>query len=201
MTRFELKHTGDKDEVLREWELLRDCINTRAKEQLSCFHKFNSYSLLMFFKNRKPLRVRETHSQTIRTARTDKWLNLWAETGIGTLNIKTSIRDTLKELWPARRTVDCEPCFTYFDGYFGSNNLWDNVQSARRENFNVVDTITDWFNAHTFEDILNDIVINNGDNIQQRNFKFTTWKDGKLYSKIERHDGDELMEGPPGWGL
>ena len=205
MTRYQLKHTEDKDKVLREWELLRDCINTRAEERHTNGDMyFNSYSLLMFFKNRKPLRVRETNSRTIKPARTDKWLRLWAETGIGTLNIKTSPRESLKELWPARRTIGGEPCFTYFDGYFGNCTLWTDIRGARRENLSIVDTITNWFDCHTFQQILDDIVITSGygqQDTQQRNFKFTTWKGGELYSKIERHDGEEVLEGPPGWKM
>ena len=70
MSRFELKHTEDKDELIREWELLRDCINTKSEEGSN---PFNAYSLLMFFKNRKPMRVRETNSQSISPSRTDRW--------------------------------------------------------------------------------------------------------------------------------
>jgi|TARA_Y100000310_G_scaffold48370_1_gene44836 hypothetical protein len=195
MTRFELKHTGDKDEVFREWKLLRDCINTRAEER----NNINSYSLLMFFQSRKPLRIRETHSQSISPARTDRWLKLWAETGIGTLNIKTSPRETLKELWPARRTIGGEPCFIYFDGYFGNHNLWESVCEARRESISVPDTIVDWFVEHNIQDIFDDITIDRDET--GRNFKFTTWKHGELHNIITRNQGEELMEGPPDWGF
>jgi len=194
MTRYQLTHTGDKEELIREWEHLRDCINTKSKEG---DNPFNAYSLLMFFKNRKPLRVRETRTPSIDPTRTDKWLNLWAETGVGTLNIRTSKFEGLNELWPSRRSLNGEPCFTYFEGYYGNNNLWENVCEARKERQNVPDRIAEWFELRDFEQILCDITVDEGDT--GRNFKFTTWKDGELYAKIERHGEDETMDGPPGW--
>jgi len=215
MSRFELKHTEDKDELIREWELLRDCINTKSEEGSAVHkllqndyafpatvHPFNAYSLLMFFKNRKPMRVRETNSQSISPSRTDRWLKLWAETGTGTLNIRTSRFEGLNELWPARRSINGEPYFTYFEGYYGNNNLWENVCEVRKEKQNVPNRIVDWFELRNFAQILNDIVVSNGvSDPRRRNFKFTTWKDGELYSKIERHEGEEVMEGPPGWKM
>ena len=194
MSRFELKHTEDKDELIREWELLRDCINTKSVEGNN---PFNAYSLLMFFKNRKPMRVRETNSQSISPSRTDRWLKLWAETGTGTLNIRTSRFEGLNELWPARRSINGEPYFTYFEGYYGNNNLWENVCEVRKEKQNVPNRIVDWFELRDFEQILCDITVDEGDT--GRNFKFTTWRDGELYAKIERHGEDETMDGPPGW--
>ena len=194
MTRYQLQHTEDKDKLINEWKVLRDCINTKSEEG---DNPFNAYSLLMFFKNRKPMRVRETNSQSSSPSRTDRWLKLWAETGTGTLNIRTSKFEGLHELWPARRSINGEPCFTYFEGYYGNNNLWETVCAARRNQQSVPDAIVNWFEVRSFNTILCDITVDEGDT--GRNFKWTTWKDGELYAKIERHGEDETMEGPLGW--
>ena len=73
MTRFELKHTGDKDEVLREWELLRDCINTRAEEKNNINSSYNSsLCWLLFIVHYIKVRKKNTNKKTnCLCARTD----------------------------------------------------------------------------------------------------------------------------------
>ena len=190
MSRYTLEHESFDTNKERS-EAVDTFLNVLLKEP-----NINSYSLLLFFENRSPMKIVQNKKpmKISNDGLTRTYIDEWIDSGKGTLVLQTSIHSSMNEVYP-HRTVsgDGNMQFHYFSGNFGNKRLWQLVTEARRRKRNVPDTVSRFFKSNNFNEIYEIIKIQNNDEEygeedeeNYRNFNFSTYIDGKEVLTIRR---------------
>ena len=152
----------------------------------------NSYSILMFFRDAIPLRIR---SNKISTLTLDKGkllssLERWSTDGQGPMIIRTSSRKHMNDIYPSKTVRESthydgsdehRVYFHYYDGRYGNRDLWRLVRSARDYNTSVGKAVTRFFQQRSLSQCFNDIrhserVDYNEDYVRTpRDFRYTVY--------------------------
>ena len=190
MTRFTLEH--ESFDTNRDRAKAFDTLFNLALEE----PKINSYSLLLFFQNRSPMRIVQNNKPLKLTADglTRTYIDEWIAEGKGTLVIQTSIHYSMNEVYPHRSVSgDGKMLFHYFSGKFGNGQLWNLVSETRNRKNNVPETVSNFFKRNNFNDVYEIIKVQNNDEeygeedeINYRNFDFSTYCDGKQVLTVRR---------------
>ena len=200
MTRFTLEHESFDTDKERA-EAFDTLFNLALDEP-----KINSYSLLLFFQNRSPMRIVQNNKPLKLTAEglTRTYIDEWIDSGKGTLIIQTSIHYSMNEVYPHRSvTTNGTMLFHYFSGKFGNGQLWNLVSEARSRKNSITETVSNFFKRNNFNDVYEIIKVQNDDNHEEgddyyeepnyRNFDFSTYSDGKQVLTVRRTaDGGEF---------
>ena len=173
----------------------------KAKEKCE-----GSFSMLMFFEHRKPLRIRSNKPATIGTGdRTLEAIDLWCEDGRGNMIIKTSSRHHMNDIYPSKslrevsrygeETVE-EIYFHYYTGNYGNHRLWGAVANARNHGGIIGDAVADYFKRYSLEYITEDIKYDdeNGETIY-RDFEYSVYDSrGECILQVGRNAEDGEYE-------
>ena len=126
-----------------------------------------SFSVLMFFRNRKPLRIRSNRTETMGMGdKTLEAIDDWCEYGNNSMIIKTSTRHHMNDIFPTKSIKEFtdyggdlseEIFFHYYTGRYGNQHLWNAVSNSRNRGRKIGDAIKDYFITYDLQTIMDDI--------------------------------------------
>ena len=179
-----------------------------------------AYSILMFYKDRIPIRIRNNqmsssrpmNSDTFQLSATEKaWVDEWITGGKGIMVMETTKYDSINDCYPARTlnegysddgTPITTPRFHYFTGRFGSGAFWDVVRTARRRNYNVPTEVVKYMRGYNISQIMDSIRIYDEETEEytDRNFNYSVYEDGECILAFGRNEeeGDYQHYTPDG---
>lgn len=150
--------------------------------------EFDSFSILMFFRNRKPLRIRSNVSESFgKGERTNDAIEQWTNYGQGPMIIKTTSRSHMNDIYPSKSMKEFpeydgdlkeEIFFHYYEGKYGNQDLWRMVYESRRNpNTTVGDTVKNYFMNREIGTIMEDIKFYDSeeDDYTYRDFEYTVY--------------------------
>ena len=173
-----------------------------------------SYSILMFYENRIPIRIRNNRRASSRPMNSDKftlsntekaWIEEWITGGKGIMIMETTKYDSINDCYPARTlnegysddgTPITTPRFHYFTGRFGSGEFWETIRSARRRNYNVPMEVVKYMRRHHRSDIMDSIRLYDEENEEytNRNFSYSVYDDGECILAFGRNEDEGEYE-------
>ena len=166
-----------------------------------------SFSILMFFTNGKPLRIRSNITSSIGTGdRTLEAIDEWCLNGRGSMIIKTSTRHHMNDIFPTKSIKEFtdyggdlseEIFFHYYTGKYGNQHLWNAVSNSRNRGRKIGDAIKDYFITYDLQTIMDDIVVNDegDDEYTYRDFEYSVYDSrGQCILQVGRNEVDGEYE-------
>ena len=166
-----------------------------------------SFSVLMFFRNRKPLRIRSNRTETMGMGdKTLEAIDDWCECGKNSMIIKTSTRHHMNDIFPSKTVKEFtdyggdlyeEIFFHYYTGKYGNQLLWSAVNQARNSGTIVGDSIRDYFKNRDLEFITRDIAFHDedADEYTDRNFEYSIYdRQGECILQVGRNEEEGEYE-------
>ena len=170
-----------------------------------------SYSILMFYEDRIPIRIRNNRRASSRLADEDgfsisdteqAWVDEWITNGKGIMVMETTKYESINDCYPARTLNEgldddgeplTTPRFHYFSGRFGNGDLWGVVNAARRRKSNVPIEVVKYMRGHPMSEIMNQIRIYSEEyeTYEERNFNYSVYEDGECIIAVGRDNGDD----------
>ena len=168
-----------------------EAVNTAIEIAEDTLVNENSYSVLMFFEDAIPIRIRSNQPDTLNVdgSKLKTSLDRWSTDGQGPLIVRTSTRKHMNDIYPSKTIresprydgeTDHRIYFHYYDGKYGNGELWRAVKNARNYNNSVGDAVKDYFSRRSFGFACDDIVHNNRidyDTVEtnERDFNYTVY--------------------------
>ena len=166
-----------------------------------------SFSMLMFFRNRKPLRIRSNRTETMGMGdKTLEAIDDWCEYGNNSMIIKTSTRHHMNDIFPSKTVKEFtdyggdlyeEIFFHYYTGRYGNQLLWSTVNQARQSGMVVGNAIRDYFKNRDLDFITTDISFHDEDidEYVDRDFEYSVYDNyGECILQVGRNDEDGEYE-------
>ena len=190
-----------------------EAVNTAIEIAEDTLVNENSYSVLMFFEDAIPIRIRSNQPDTLNVdgSKLKSSLDRWATDGQGPLIVRTSTRRHMNDIYPSKTIresprydgeTDHRIYFHYYDGRYGNGELWRAVKTARNYNNSVGDAVRDYFSSRSVGFAYDDIVqVERGVEDSQetpRDFQYTVYNSyGDIMVDIGRKKDKEWLDYTP----
>ena len=161
--------------------------NNLFKEMLEENPRMNSYTLVLFYEDRTPMRIFDNRMpfKISKNGLTRSYIDEWMERGNNNLVMQTSIHTSRNEVYPHRIHIGNNKfAFCFFNGNFGDGDLWGAVREARSRKYNVPEAVSRYFKQNNMNDIYENIKIHDTD--EYRMFDYAIYYDGLPVFEVRR---------------